>query len=280
MAATLIFVALLWKELKIVSFDADLALALGMRSGLIHYLLMGMVAVVTVAAFEAVGSILVVAMLIVPGATAHMLTDRLDRMLVLAVGVGVLSAILGYAGAIYLDTTVAGMMAVAAGGQFAAGRAVGPSSRAAEQGGQQFRPVAADRVGRPAGDALPGGRVVGPIDRAGPAFLAAMCGGLGGRTGGVVGGAGSLAARAGSRCARAGSRTDRSWAGECPFTGPIASTMGSVFGRVFRLAARPSACPGGTCRALHRTAIAGEPGGGGAGLGRRSTRTGDSTAGE
>jgi ABC-type Mn2+/Zn2+ transport system permease subunit len=126
LAATLVFVVLLWKELKIVSFDADLALALGMRSGLIHYLLMGMVAVVTVAAFEAVGSILVVAMLIVPGATAHLLTDRLDRMLALAVGVGVLSAILGYAGAIYLDTTVAGMMAVAAGGQFAAAVLLAP----------------------------------------------------------------------------------------------------------------------------------------------------------
>jgi ABC-type Mn2+/Zn2+ transport system permease subunit len=118
LVATLIFVLLLWKELKIVSFDADLASALGLRSSLIYYLLMGMVAVVTVAAFEAVGSILVVAMLIVPGATAHMLTDRLDRMLIYSIVVGVLSSILGYLGAICLDTTVAGMMAVAAGGQF------------------------------------------------------------------------------------------------------------------------------------------------------------------
>ena len=75
-----------WKELKITSFDPALATTMGLRSGLIHYLLMAMVAGTTVASFEAVGSILVIAMLIVPGATAHLLTDRLSRMLVIAAG--------------------------------------------------------------------------------------------------------------------------------------------------------------------------------------------------
>jgi ABC-type Mn2+/Zn2+ transport system permease subunit len=148
LAATLVFVALLWKELKIVCFDADLALALGLRSGLVHYLLMGMVAVVTVAAFEAVGSILVVAMLIVPGATAHLLTDRLDRMLLYAVGVGIVSAVLGYWGAVYLNTTVAGMMAVAAGGQFALAVLLAPRhglvSKAASSFALSLRIVAED----------------------------------------------------------------------------------------------------------------------------------------
>jgi manganese/zinc/iron transport system permease protein len=111
------FILLLWKELKITSFDPALATTMGMRSGLVHYLLMAMVAGTTVASFEAVGSILVIAMLIVPGATAHLLTDRLDRMLWIAAGVAVLSAYLGFLGFARWTSDVepAGMIAVAAG---------------------------------------------------------------------------------------------------------------------------------------------------------------------
>lgn len=112
------FLLLLWKELKIVSFDAALAQAMGYNPTLVHYLLMAMVAGVTVAAFEAVGSILVVAMLIVPAATAHLLTDRLGWMLVWAAVVGTLSAVLGYAIDSLYPTSLAGMMTVTAGGLF------------------------------------------------------------------------------------------------------------------------------------------------------------------
>jgi ABC-type Mn2+/Zn2+ transport system permease subunit len=115
---TLGFVALFWKELKLVSFDPALATAVGISATVVHYALMAMVAGVTVAAFEAVGSILVVAMLIVPATTAHLLTDRLPRMMLLASGVAVLSAAIGYRGAVALNSSVAGMMAVASGIQF------------------------------------------------------------------------------------------------------------------------------------------------------------------
>lgn len=115
---TLFFVTLLWKELKIVAFDAGLATAMGISAVTVHYLLMAMVAVVTVASFEAVGSILVIAMLIVPPATAHLLTDRLWVMQLLAVVCACLSAIIGYFLAEYWNTSVAGMMAVVAGGLF------------------------------------------------------------------------------------------------------------------------------------------------------------------
>lgn len=117
--AVIFFVTLLWKELQIVSFDPQLATTLGLRAGLVHYLLMGMVAAVTVAAFEAVGSILVVAMLIVPAATAHLLTDRLLWMVLLAGLAGVGAALLGRISAAHLETSVAGMVAVVAGIQFA-----------------------------------------------------------------------------------------------------------------------------------------------------------------
>lgn len=112
------FIALLWKELKIVSFDPALAAAMGIKVWLVHYLLMAMVAGVTVASFESVGSILVVAMLIVPATSAALLTDRLRTMLGWSLVIATHSAIFGYLSATALNTSVAGMMAVAAGVQF------------------------------------------------------------------------------------------------------------------------------------------------------------------
>ena len=111
----LICVVLFWKELKIVAFDPHLATTLGFRAELVHYLLMALVASVTVAAFEAVGSILVVAMLIVPAAAAYLLTDRLSWMVVLSALIGIASAVLGRWGAARVETSVAGAVAVAAG---------------------------------------------------------------------------------------------------------------------------------------------------------------------
>ena len=119
LALVLLFVLLLWKELKIVSFDPALAAAMGFRVAIVHYLLMGMVAGVSVASFKAVGSILVVAMLIVPAAAAAQMTDRLRWMIAWAVAIGVVSAIFGYLAAAATNTSVAGMMAAAAGLQFA-----------------------------------------------------------------------------------------------------------------------------------------------------------------
>lgn len=115
---TVLFVTLLWKELKIVAFDAGLATAIGISAVVVHYLLMAMIAIVTVSSFKAVGSILVIAMLIVPPATAHLLTDRLWMMQILAVGCACISAIAGFYLADYWQTSVAGMMAVVAGGLF------------------------------------------------------------------------------------------------------------------------------------------------------------------
>jgi manganese/zinc/iron transport system permease protein len=113
--ATLAFITLFWKELKLVAFDAALATAMGISAFAVHYLLMGMVAIVTVASFKAVGSILVVAMLIVPPATAHLLTDRLVAMQIWAAVVAAVSAILGFLAAKYLNTSVAGMISVVSG---------------------------------------------------------------------------------------------------------------------------------------------------------------------
>ncbi|MCU0876533.1 MAG: metal ABC transporter permease [Pirellulaceae bacterium] len=128
LVVTIGFVALFWKELKIVSFDPALAAAMGVRVAVVHYLLMAMVSVATVASFEAVGSILVVAMLIVPAAAADLLSSRLSMMIAWAMAIGIVSAALGYVLGAALDTSVAGMMAVVAGGQFALAVVFSPRS--------------------------------------------------------------------------------------------------------------------------------------------------------
>lgn len=112
---SLLLLSLFFKQFKICAFDPAMAAAIGIPVMLFHYLLMGMVSLATVASFESVGAILVVAMLVVPSATAYLLTDRLHVMLWLSAGIGVLSSILGYGLAFILDSSIAGAMTAAAG---------------------------------------------------------------------------------------------------------------------------------------------------------------------
>jgi manganese/zinc/iron transport system permease protein len=121
-----LFVTLFFKELKISTFDPELAASLGFSPVLMHYLLMAAVSFTVVGAFESVGAILVVAMLVVPPATAYLFTERLRSMLLLAVGLGVASAVAGYFAARALDASIAGAMAVVAGLFFLAGLAASP----------------------------------------------------------------------------------------------------------------------------------------------------------
>jgi len=117
-AANLGFVLLLWKELKLATFDPALATTLGLSPALVHYMLMAVVSFTTVASFESVGAILVVAFLVVPPAAAFLLTDRLALMVPLACGVGALSAWAGALAARAVDASIAGCMAAAMGGSF------------------------------------------------------------------------------------------------------------------------------------------------------------------
>jgi manganese/zinc/iron transport system permease protein len=112
---SLLIVGLFYKEFKLCSFDPAMAAAVGIPVILFHYLLMTLVSLTTVAAFESVGAILVVAMLVVPSATAYLLTDRLHVMLFLSMAVGVLSAVLGYLLASWLDSSIAGAMTAMSG---------------------------------------------------------------------------------------------------------------------------------------------------------------------
>ena len=119
LVASIVLIALFFKELKLATFDAPLAAALGFSPALLHYGLMTLVSVTAVGAFDAVGSILVVALMIAPPATAYLLTDGLARMLLLGVAIGVACAVGGYWLAHALDASIAGSMAVTAGLAFA-----------------------------------------------------------------------------------------------------------------------------------------------------------------
>ena len=97
-----------FKELKVSTFDAGLAASLGFSPAVIHYGLMTVSSVTTVGAFDAVGAILVVALMIAPAATAYLLTNELKRMLIYAICFGVCSAISGYWLAHLLDASISG----------------------------------------------------------------------------------------------------------------------------------------------------------------------------
>jgi manganese/zinc/iron transport system permease protein len=122
----LLLIVVLYKEFNLSSFDPEMAATCGINASAMHYLLMSMVAVTTVASFEAVGSIIVIAMLVVPAATAYLLTHRLSTMLLFSAVFAFLSAFFGHLGALTLPammgfekgTNTSGMMAVAAGGLF------------------------------------------------------------------------------------------------------------------------------------------------------------------
>lgn len=91
----LLFVLVFFKELKLSSFDPTMAKASGLNTTLIHYALMFMLTLVAVSSLQTVGTVLVIAMLITPAATAFLLTDRLSTMIFMAAGFGALSAIIG-----------------------------------------------------------------------------------------------------------------------------------------------------------------------------------------
>ena len=105
------FILLFYKELKLATFDAGLAATLGFAPALIHYGLMTLVSVTIVGAFDAVGSILVVALIAGPPATAYLMTDRLSRMLILSAVIGSVNAVSGYWLAHLFDVSIAGAIA-------------------------------------------------------------------------------------------------------------------------------------------------------------------------
>jgi manganese/zinc/iron transport system permease protein len=110
-----LFISMLYKELKLSTFDPGLAAALGFSPVALHYAFMALVSVTAVGAFDAVGSILVVALMIAPPASAYLLSDSLPRVLILSAVMAAGAAVAGFWSAWLLDASIAGSMAAAAG---------------------------------------------------------------------------------------------------------------------------------------------------------------------
>lgn len=127
LVSTVGLIVAFFKELLVSAFDPTLARSMGIRARWIHFGLMAWLSVTVVTAFEAVGSILVVAMLIIPGAAALLLTDRLWKAFALTLVHTALSVVIGYHVGLWLDSNLPAAMVVAGLGLFAFAWAFSPS---------------------------------------------------------------------------------------------------------------------------------------------------------
>lgn len=105
------FLLLFFKEMKLSTFDPIYAVSIGLPITVLHYGFMTTISLTTVAAFDSVGAILVVAMLIGPAATAYLISKSVLQMFVFSISFGTIAAFTGYYIAKWLDTSIAGMMA-------------------------------------------------------------------------------------------------------------------------------------------------------------------------
>jgi manganese/zinc/iron transport system permease protein len=123
----MVLIAVFYKELLVSSFDPGLASSLGINATVMHYGLMCWLSVVVVSAFESVGAILVIAMLILPGATATLLSQRLPAIMLITLLHCALSSILGTHLAYWLNCSMAAAMVVAAAALFVFAWLLSPS---------------------------------------------------------------------------------------------------------------------------------------------------------
>jgi manganese/zinc/iron transport system permease protein len=130
-----------FKELKLGTFDPALAATLGFAPAVVHYALMTAVSLTTVAAFDAVGPVLVVAFLVVPAATATLFTNRLGVLIPLSVGIGVAAAVGGTGLAMLpgVDTNIAGTAASFLGVVFGLAWLVAPDRGLIAQAARRWR---------------------------------------------------------------------------------------------------------------------------------------------
>lgn len=122
----LVTIAILRRDLMLFCFDPNHARAIGLNTTFLYYALLALLALTVVAALQAVGIILVIAMLITPGAIGYLLTDRFDRMMALAVGAATLAGVLGVYVSFYLDASTGGCIVVVQALLFGAALLFGP----------------------------------------------------------------------------------------------------------------------------------------------------------
>jgi manganese/iron transport system permease protein len=102
-----------WKDLMVVFFDENHARSIGLNPGRLKLLFFTLLAASTVAALQTVGAFLVIAMVVTPGATAYLLTDRFPRLIVISVIIGTATSFLGAYASYFLDGATGGIIVVA-----------------------------------------------------------------------------------------------------------------------------------------------------------------------
>jgi manganese/iron transport system permease protein len=111
-AVTLAIMAVIWKDLMVTFFDENHARSIGLRTGLLKGIFFTLLSAATVAAMQTVGAFLVIAMVVTPGATAYLLTDRFPRLILIAIALGVLCSAIGAYLSYFLDGATGGIIVV------------------------------------------------------------------------------------------------------------------------------------------------------------------------
>ena len=105
---TLVVLGFKWRDLLLFCFDPNQARALGLNTTALHFTLLTLLSATAVAALQTVGACLVVAMLVTPGATAYLLTDRFGKMIGIATSMGVVTSIVGAYASYFFDGSTGG----------------------------------------------------------------------------------------------------------------------------------------------------------------------------
>ena len=101
-----------WKDLMVTFFDENHARSIGLRPGLLRVLFFTLLSACTVAALQTVGAFLVIAMVVTPGATAYLLTDRFPRLIAISVAIGSLTSLVGAYASYFIDGATGGIIVV------------------------------------------------------------------------------------------------------------------------------------------------------------------------
>lgn len=107
---SVLLLAIKWQDLAVVFFDETHARAIGLNSGLLKVMFFTLLSACTVAALQTVGACLVIAMVITPGATAYLLTDRFGKMIILSMVISVVACIVGAYLSYFLDGATGGLI--------------------------------------------------------------------------------------------------------------------------------------------------------------------------
>lgn len=123
---SILVLGLKWKDLLLYCFDESHARSIGLNTHFLHFLLLALLSATAVAALQTVGACLVVAMLVTPGATAYLLTDRFSRMLLIATLTGVTCGVTGAYVSYFLNGSTGGCIVVLQTGVFLAALILAP----------------------------------------------------------------------------------------------------------------------------------------------------------